>query len=247
MHQLTRQQVEWVINRPGGSVLLHGHQHGKIAVAQEIARRLNCTGCSDGSCASCRLVEAGNHPDILFVQPNDKGKIIIEQIHELHHQLTYNQYSAGAHRVVIIENAHLMTLPAENAFLKTLEEPPVDTTIILTAISPSSLLATTVSRCRLVYVAPVANQLAIVNPELEDLTERLLSTDNLLVRLAAAGEAAKLGGEYFEQITAKVRRQARSNSANALNLSAVQRLKQRIDANVAAKTAYEAFALELKC
>lgn len=247
LHPTTRQQLEWVVSRPGGSVLLHGRQKGKKAAAIEVARRLNCLGCDDFSCTSCRMAIAGNHPDIIVLEPNEKGRITIEQIHQLHHQLTYSEYSSTSHRVVIVEDAHLLTLPAENAFLKTLEEPPAATTIILTAPSPSSLLETTVSRCRLVYMAPQTNTIQSGDAEMTDLAERLLTSPDLLGRFQAAAEAAKLGMGFTDQLVERVRQRSKTQAHTAVNLLAAERLLRRLASNVAPKTAYEAFAVELVC
>ncbi|HUC87416.1 MAG TPA: hypothetical protein VMR75_03830, partial [Candidatus Saccharimonadales bacterium] len=139
LHQLAEVQVEALKRTPGGTVLLHGPAGvGKLTTALEIARALNCEGCKDGSCHSCRMAAGGNHPNIMLVTPDDKHKIGVEPVHELQHSLHYRQYEATGERVVVIAGADRLTLPAEHALLKTLEEPPAGTTIILTSQYPSS-------------------------------------------------------------------------------------------------------------
>src|SRR3989304_977722 len=90
-----------------------------------------------------------NSPDLSIIEPiGDKNPTIsIEEVQKLRQasQLTSAQ---GGNKVIIIQNAHLMTLPAQNAILKTLEEPPAKTFLILTAISKKSILPTIVSRCQ---------------------------------------------------------------------------------------------------
>lgn len=74
----------------------------------------------------------------------------IESIREIIHYLTLQTANKNENRGVLIENAHLMTEAAQNAFLKTLEEPPRDTIIILTAPREDLLLPTIISRCVLI-------------------------------------------------------------------------------------------------
>ncbi len=158
LHPLTQRQVDRLVVAPGGSIMLHGPQGvGKYATALEIARRINCEGCRDESCHSCKLIARGSHPDVVVLEPDEKGKISIEAVHQLQHHLQYQQFERGSQRVIIMRDIHTLTLPAQNALLKTLEEPPVGTTMIVTAESPAALLETIVSRCRPVYLAPVAS------------------------------------------------------------------------------------------
>jgi hypothetical protein len=90
-----------------------------------------------------------NDPDTNIIQP--QGQTVgIDQIRQLQ-QLIY-QKSLSGQRFAIIPQAESLTLPAQNAFLKLLEEPPAQATIILTAPSPHLLLSTIVSRCRLVNI-----------------------------------------------------------------------------------------------
>jgi DNA polymerase-3 subunit delta' len=101
------------------------------------------------------MAVSGNHPDIIEVNPDEKGKIGIDAVHDLQHQLQYRTFEAASRRVVIVSDIHTMTIPAQNALLKTLEEPPAGTTMIVTAISPVAVLETIASRCRPIYLAPV--------------------------------------------------------------------------------------------
>ncbi|HSX41534.1 MAG TPA: AAA family ATPase [Candidatus Saccharimonadales bacterium] len=152
MHLQTSRYLS-TLEQGSGAVLLHGEFGvGKRTLALEVARRLNCLGCSDQSCASCRQVAGRNHPNISVVEPDAKGKIGIEAAQELQHDLQYAQYQDGR-RVIIIADADTLTIPAANSLLKVIEEPPPDTLIIITAISPSALLDTIVSRCRPIFVA----------------------------------------------------------------------------------------------
>jgi DNA polymerase-3 subunit delta' len=159
LHQTVQRSVERAARRAGGSALLHGSDGvGKRTVALEIARRLNCQGCEGGQCHSCVMLRAGHHPDVVMVVADDKGKIGIEAVQQLQHQFVYGSYESASRRVAIIVDAERLTLPAQNALLKTLEEPPIGTTVILTAVSPVALLETIVSRCRTIYIPRLGQQ-----------------------------------------------------------------------------------------
>lgn len=167
LHKSTKRHIDGIISNPGGSFLFHGpSKMGKALAAIETARRINCSGCDNESCHSCLMLKAGTHPDVELIFPDAKNKISIEAIQELIKKLKYGNYVSSGHRVVIIKKAEVLTLPAQNALLKALEEPPIGTTFILTSVSPSSLLETIVSRCQSVYFGPLS-------------VEELLELDNL--------------------------------------------------------------------
>lgn len=128
---------------------------GKASTALALAQALNCLepqadqdAC--GHCRSCRLFAAGNHPDFWLISPQGEAvnpQIKIEQIRELRRQTGYAPFS-GTWRVVVLKPAQAMNEAAANALLKTLEEPPANNLLILTAIGERDLLPTIVSRCR---------------------------------------------------------------------------------------------------
>lgn len=91
------------------------------------------------------------NPDILFLQEEDSIKI--EQIRQLQKELALKPISLPL-KVALIHAAEKLTLPAQNALLKTLEEPPLKTILILTAPHPELLLPTIVSRCQIVKLTP---------------------------------------------------------------------------------------------
>lgn len=106
-----------------------------------------------GECASCRLLLAGNHPDLAWVtRPEDAKLLSIEQVRTVCDVLALKSYRGG-YKVAVIATADVMSASAANALLKTLEEPPPQTLLILCAARPSRLPATIVSRCQRVAVA----------------------------------------------------------------------------------------------
>ena len=106
-----------------------------------------------GVCKSCRKIEAGNHPDIIRIQPT--GQIIkIDQIRALLNTLAMKPYEATT-RVAILSDAQAMNPAASNAILKILEEPPSRSMLVLTATQKSDLLPTIVSRCQHVGFNPI--------------------------------------------------------------------------------------------
>ncbi len=125
---------------------------GRKLFARGLAAALNCrtgeapTAC--GECGSCRKYLSANHPDFLVVSPEKNG-ISIGRVRELSRELTYPPYEA-ARRVVVLEDVHLMRREAANSLLKTLEEPPENNLLILTAESSREILPTLISRCQVV-------------------------------------------------------------------------------------------------
>jgi DNA polymerase III subunit delta' len=107
-------------------------------------------------CRSCKKIRSGNHPDVIFIEP-DGAMIKINQIRDLLRTLALKPYEARV-RFVVIAESQAMNPSAANALLKVLEEPPDRTIFILTATEASALLPTLVSRCRLVRFNPVSRQ-----------------------------------------------------------------------------------------
>ncbi|MDD4239392.1 MAG: DNA polymerase III subunit delta' [Desulfotomaculaceae bacterium] len=123
---------------------------GKETTAWAFARALLCmqpvAGDACGVCRACRQVEHLNHPDLYTVQPSG-ASIKIEQVRGMLRRIPYRSYQGGR-KVFLIHQAELMTADASNCLLKTLEEPPGDTVIILISDQPQSLLPTILSRCQ---------------------------------------------------------------------------------------------------
>jgi DNA polymerase-3 subunit delta' len=138
--------------------LFHGpHGSDKEAMARTLAKALNCLkkthDCCD-SCDSCRRIDAGVHPDVYWVRPESKSRrITVEQIREFGNAVNLKP-SLGRVKVGVLVDADCLGKEASNAFLKTLEEPPAQTIIILLTAEPQRLLPTILSRCLKISFGP---------------------------------------------------------------------------------------------
>jgi DNA polymerase-3 subunit delta' len=114
-----------------------------------------------GHCAACRLLAAGNHPDLHWVaREEDASQLQIDQIRALCDVLSLKSYRGG-YKVGVVATADVMNANAANALLKTLEEPPPQSLLILCAARPSRLPATIVSRCQRLTIATPPRELAL--------------------------------------------------------------------------------------
>jgi DNA polymerase-3 subunit delta' len=150
----------WLLLGPSGS--------GKRSAALAMAAALNCTvepGVGCGKCSACARILRRKHPDLHYIQP--EGPLIpVDVIRESVIPQTSRSAFEGRTKVFIIEEADRMNEPAQNALLKTLEEPNDDTVFILISDDEQEVLETIRSRCRIVRLEPM--------PE-EDLVEMMVS------------------------------------------------------------------------
>jgi len=146
----------------------------------------------DCRCKSCRVIDAGNHPDILPIGPIG-AFVKIGQIRDLSHTLSMKPYQAQW-RVVIVSKAHTMNPAAGNALLKMLEEPPDRTLIILMTSQRAKLLPTVVSRCQHIRFKPIP-------------TERIIAylTDDLGVESEQAAIIAAMSNGSFSLAAEKAK------------------------------------------
>lgn len=158
-------------NRLPHALLLTGPSGiGKATLAGVLAQALNCTrsGPSDacGGCIPCLKVTRGLHPDVIWVTPA-RRTIAIDTIREVNEKVAYRPHE-GRRRVVVIDDADAMNVAAQNAFLKTLEEPPASSQLVLVTAAPQRLLPTVRSRCQMLRLSPVP-QSAVERYLVEDL------------------------------------------------------------------------------
>ena len=123
---------------------------GKRLVARTVAEALNCLSPKGrdacGACPACRRIAKGVHPDVLVIDPPEAGATKIELVRPAIAATAYRPFE-GRCRVVIVDDADRLTDDAENALLKSLEEPPRGSVFILVTSRPETLLATIRSRC----------------------------------------------------------------------------------------------------
>lgn len=133
---------------------------GKRLAALNYAKAVNCLQPTGGDCCdvcvSCRKIDAGTHPDVAVLVPGGQ-EIKIEAIRAIEETLFLKPYE-GRKKVVVIDDADLMNLNAANAFLKTLEEPPEESLIVLVTPNPDSLPDTIKSRCTRVRFYPLSHE-----------------------------------------------------------------------------------------
>lgn len=138
--------------------LFTGHELGELeAIARTLAKTLNCQHpvrgenniaidcCND--CVNCRKIENGNHADVHWVRPESKSRIVsVDQMRELMQEINLRPTEAE-YKVAVLVAADRLNVQAANAFLKTLEEPPSKSILILLTTEPQRLLETILSRC----------------------------------------------------------------------------------------------------
>lgn len=137
---------------------------GKRSVALALAAWLLCEVDADdacGECAACRQVAAGSHPDLhVLTIASGKKEIGVDRAREVKH-FTQLRPLRGSVKIAVINDAHMLTVAAQNALLKTLEEPPGHSLLILVANNPDALLPTVRSRCQRVQFTPLPTDAVI--------------------------------------------------------------------------------------
>ncbi len=131
---------------------------GKKTLADAFAMALQCTGEGErpcGVCHSCRQAAGGSHPDIIYVQHERPTSIGVDDVRaQLEGDIRIRPYN-GRYKIYIVQDAEKMTIPAQNAVLKTIEEPPEYAVILLLTTNEESFLDTIRSRCVTLKLMPV--------------------------------------------------------------------------------------------
>ena len=183
---------------------------GKSLLADAFVKALLCenrreNGDSCGICPSCRRLEHGSYPDVRYIAPAEgKSSISVKQIREnLVADINIRPY-LGQFKVYILEKADTLTPEAQNAMLKTIEEPPAYGLILLLAESSASFLPTVISRCVKIALQPLSQDLILQGLENNGIQgER--------AKLAASSSQGSLGralllckDEEFEEMRQKL-------------------------------------------
>jgi len=144
-------------NRLAHAYLFSGDSLEELEVmARTLARAVNCASIrsagkrslrSCGQCDSCRRIEHDVHPDVLWVRPESRSRVItMDQMRDLM-RTVHLKPTAAEFKVGIVVAADRLNPQAGNAFLKTLEEPPADSILVLLTTEPQRILETVLSRC----------------------------------------------------------------------------------------------------
>jgi len=158
-HTLAREVVD---GRIAHAYLFAGPRGtGKTTTARLLAKSLNCTnrgadGEPDGTCASCLGIAEGNSLDVIELDAASHNKV--EDVREIRVNVGTVAAAAGAHRIYILDEAHMLSRAAGNALLKTLEEPPEHVIFVLATTEPYKLLDTIRSRSQRFDFHPVASE-----------------------------------------------------------------------------------------
>lgn len=150
-----------VSNKVSHAYILHGEKGmGKKLLAAAFAKTLQCEEkglISCNRCKSCMQVDSNNHPDILWVT-HEKASIGVDDIRlQVNADMQIKPYSSP-YKIYIIDDADKLTEQAQNALLKTMEEPPEYAVLILLASNTSVILPTILSRCVTLNLKPVDKQ-----------------------------------------------------------------------------------------
>lgn len=174
-------------------LLFHGADGiGKRAFALEFAHWLLCdqplADKACGQCKTCQLIDANSHPDLLHLNPEEEGKAIkVDQVRELIDKLSLTGHRQEGYRVILISPADALNINASNSLLKTLEEPPVNTVLILITDKPSKLMATIRSRAQMIrFDLPPTEQ------SLEWLIQQNMEKPDLALKLCGGAPLAAL-------------------------------------------------------
>lgn len=139
-------------------------QIGKSTLAHAFAMTLNCTHEDEtarpcGVCPSCKWLVKGNHPDLLYAEHDaNTGTLKINTVREIMRLLALKPYDAR-YRIAILEDFDRAQGQAQDALLKTLEEPSPQAVLLLVASRPEKLLSTITSRCQIIRLRPVATSI----------------------------------------------------------------------------------------
>ena len=177
--------------RPSHAYIFCGDEgSGKKLLAERFAAGLLCEGAGDvrpcGSCIACMQTGSGNHPDIIYVTHEKKNITVGDIRNQVVGDIQIKPYS-GPFKIYIIEDADKMNEEAQNALLKTLEEPPEYAVILLLARTTGAFLQTILSRCVILRFVPLDNGI------IKDYLIRKLEVPDYFAKLCAAFSNGSIG------------------------------------------------------
>ncbi len=148
------------MNKVSHAYIINGERNsGKEFIAKTFAMALQCEDRQEtepcGECASCKQAAGKNHPDIIFITHEKPGTVGVDDIRrQINGDVAIKPYK-GPKKIYIMGEGEKMTVQAQNALLKTLEEPPEYAVILILTTNVNSLLPTILSRCVVLNMKPV--------------------------------------------------------------------------------------------
>lgn len=197
---------------------------GKKLAAIEFAKTLNCLNLNENEqkkceCTSCKKIEKLIHPDVLVYEYTKEKNIKVDQIRDDIEQKIYLRPYEGNYKVFILDDAERMNVNAQNAFLKTLEEPPQYSVLILITSTPDILLPTIRSRCQTINFNPLPDEL--IQNELKKNSE--LNSDDIKIASqisnGSLGKALKITKESLEKRNEVIEKITNINQKNPSEIS----------------------------
>ena len=242
--------------------IIEGEADERLSLGYSFAKGLNCLegpGDACDHCLSCRVFESGNHPDIFYVVGTKTTGIGVEDVREQLVQEMATQPFKYKYKIFIVDKAENLTPAAQNALLKTIEEPAPYGVFLFLATHVHTLLPTLLSRCVLVKLGeklrePDLEQEALAEEIADNIAHMdILDTLALYKRFEQYKESRESMAQMLDMLYLSYSRRikqgvARSEAANKLwfdNISAIQHTKQILAQNGNFQLAVELLLLKL--
>lgn len=150
------------LNKISHGYILNGEDGmGKMELAKAFAQMVQCEGTGEKPCMvchSCKQFLSGNHPDIIYVRHEKPGVIGVDDVRNgINGDIVIKPYSSP-YKIYIVDEAEKMSVQAQNALLKTIEEPPSYAVIMLLTANAKGFLPTILSRCIVLNLKPISDE-----------------------------------------------------------------------------------------
>ncbi len=201
---------------------------GKTSMAKILARSLNCerggpTTSPCGECDSCRGIAAGHSMDVIEMDAASNRSV--DDVRELRERVAYAA-AAGRWKVYIIDEAHMLTKEAWNAFLKTLEEPPPNTVFVLATTEAHKVMPTIADRCqRFDFARPSLEEIAVV-------LRRVAASEQIEIEDGAVAMIARSASGSFRDALGTLDQLVAFGGEHSVGLDAVLEMLGAADADL---------------